>query len=152
MVIAGQFPKGQVLLSLLKGNIIRNNVKIPFSIKRPLSPHITIYSFPLTSVLSIGHRATGVALGSLVYALGVFSAVSVVDVSKTANWIRINVPSSAIVASKFILALPYTFHFSNGIRHLVWDMGYCLSLSSVYTTGYAVLASTLFGSGILASL
>lgn len=119
MVIAGQFPKGQVLLSLLKGNIIRNNVKIPFSIKRPLSPHITIYSFPLTSVLSIGHRATGVALGSLVYALGVFSAVSVVDVSKTANWIRINVPSSAIVASKFILALPYTFHFSNGIRHLV---------------------------------
>ena len=118
-MIARKFSQNQPFLSLLKGSLAKTNPKTLFSTKRPLSPHITIYSFPLTSLLSIGHRTTGVMLGSMVYTFGVLSAIYTIDVSKTIQWIKTNVPRPLVIASKFFIAMPYTFHFSNGIRHLV---------------------------------
>lgn len=39
-------------------------------LKRPMSPHLTIYKFQLTSMLSITHRGTGVALSVITAGLG----------------------------------------------------------------------------------
>lgn len=44
--------------------------------------------------------------------------------------------------AKLGLSVPFAFHFSNGIRHLLWDLGKFLTLKEVYMTGYGVLAST----------
>lgn len=45
----------------------------------------------------------------------------------------------SISAIKFILAFPFTYHFWNGIRHLLWDTGKFLTIREVYITGYIML-------------
>lgn len=44
-----------------------------------------------------------------------------------------------ILAIKFMLAMPLTYHYCNGLRHLLWDTGSCLGIQEVYVTGYIVL-------------
>jgi succinate dehydrogenase (ubiquinone) cytochrome b560 subunit len=46
---------------------------------------------------------------------------------------------------KVLAAFPFVYHSLNGIRHLIWDAGYQLSLKGVYATGYAVQAGTVAG-------
>lgn len=45
----------------------------------------------------------------------------------------------SIFAMKFILSFPLTYHFWNGIRHLLWDTGKFLTIREVYVTGYIML-------------
>lgn len=40
------------------------------------------------------------------------------------------------------LALAFSFHSWNGLRHLAWDWGYAMSLRGVYRTAYIVLGLT----------
>lgn len=48
---------------------------------------------------------------------------------------------AAVISSlKFLLAFPLTYHFWNGIRHLLWDTGRFLTIKEVYITGYIMLA------------
>ena len=56
----------------------------------------------------------------------------------------------AKVGIKFGVALPFTFHAFNGVRHLVWDMGRELSNKQVQVTGWTVVGLTVLSSGILA--
>lgn len=108
---------------------------------RPLSPHLQIYKPQLTSVLSIAHRATGIALsvGTLLLVFWLISA---------AEGPQAFLRAQAFIGSWFgylILfgwSVSLFYHLSNGIRHLVWDMGYGLELKSTYASGHAVLAST----------
>ena len=106
---------------------------------RPLSPHLQVYRPQLTSVLSITHRATGVALALglllLVYwlvalAAGPESFASAREL--VGSWI------GKIVLLGFSFALFY--HLCNGIRHLFWDAGLGLELKSAYASGWAVVA------------
>ena len=107
---------------------------------RPLSPHLQIYKPQITSVLSIFHRITGVALsvGSLLLVLWILTlslGKSYFDyyVTFSQSWIGITILIS------FTFALNY--HLSNGIRHLFWDLGYGYELSTVYKSGFAVIIS-----------
>ncbi len=50
-----------------------------------------------------------------------------------------SLPVAAKVLAKFAVAMPFTFHSFNGIRHLVWDMGRELSNKAVNTTGWVVV-------------
>lgn len=89
---------------------------------RPLSPHVSIYRMPLNATLSILHRATGVAMAaSAVLILWWFLAAATsadcfafIDGLMT-SWL------GDIVLTISLLALWY--HFTNGIRHLIWDTG-----------------------------
>jgi succinate dehydrogenase / fumarate reductase cytochrome b subunit len=108
---------------------------------RPLSPHLQIYRWQLTSVLSILHRMTGVAL-----AVGAILFVSWLGATSDGpesyakfqgfmgSWIGL------LLLFGWTVALFY--HLCNGIRHLVWDTGHGLDLKSVYASGWAVLAAT----------
>jgi succinate dehydrogenase / fumarate reductase, cytochrome b subunit len=108
---------------------------------RPLSPHLQIYRWQLTSVLSILHRATGIAL-----ALGAILFVSWLGAASDGpesyakmqsflgSWIGL------LVLFGWSVALFY--HLCNGIRHLIWDTGRGLDLKSVYASGWTVLAAT----------
>ena len=51
-------------------------------------------------------------------------------------------PVIAKVATKFAIALPFTFHSINGVRHLVWDMGKQFSNQQVIRTGLTTLGLT----------
>jgi succinate dehydrogenase / fumarate reductase cytochrome b subunit len=110
--------------------------------ERPLSPHLQVYRWQLTSVLSILHRATGVALS-----LGTILLVSWLGAASDGpehyagiqrflgSWIGL------VLLFGWSVALFY--HLCNGIRHLVWDTGRGLKLGSVYAGGWAVLAGTV---------
>lgn len=57
---------------------------------------------------------------------------------------------AAKVAAKFAIALPFTFHSFNGMRHLVWDTGRNLTNLAVQRTGWAVVGASVVSAGVLA--
>lgn len=106
--------------------------------QRPLSPHLQIYRPQLTSVLSITHRATGIALvlGTLVLLYWLLAAASGAETYASAqqllgSWL------GRIVLLGFSFAL--FFHLCNGIRHLFWDAGLGFELKTAYASGTAVV-------------
>lgn len=50
-----------------------------------------------------------------------------------------SLPVAAKVATKFAIAMPFTFHSFNGLRHLSWDLGKTFQNKTVITTGYVML-------------
>ena len=107
-------------------------------LERPLSPHLQIYRPQLTSVLSIAHRGTGIALvaGTLVLVYWLISVASGPEAYASAqallgSWI------GRLVLLGFSFSL--FFHLCNGIRHLFWDAGLGFELKTAYASGTAVL-------------
>ena len=108
------------------------------NLKRPLSPHLQIYKPQLTSVLSITHRITGVALSilSLFIPLTLLSVALGIDYFNILKIFLTNIFIQLLItASIFVLA----YHLLNGIRHLFWDYGLGLSMRDSYISGYLVL-------------
>lgn len=108
----------------------------------PVSPHLQVYRPQLTSVLSIMHRATGVFLsvGTLLLLYWLFAASQGADSYATAQaCMSAGLSQIVMVAWTFSLY----FHLSNGIRHLLWDIGWGFELTTAYRTGYLVIASSL---------
>jgi succinate dehydrogenase / fumarate reductase cytochrome b subunit len=108
---------------------------------RPLSPHLQIYKPQLTSVLSILHRATGIALsvGTLLLvwwllALATGPAAYARAQGFLGSWLGVLL----LVGWAYALF----FHLCNGIRHLVWDSGHGLDIGTTYITGWAVVAAS----------
>ena len=111
------------------------------SADRPISPHLQIYRWQLTSVLSILHRAAGVALsiGTVVLVWWLIAAASTPEAFEAAtgflySWLGL------LLLFGWSVALFY--HLCNGIRHLVWDTGHALDLRSTYLGGWLVLGGT----------
>jgi len=110
--------------------------------QRPMSPHLQIYRLPLTALLSVLHRATGAALfaGMLIMVM-VLTALALGEQS----WAVMH----NILASWFgllvLIGLTFSlyYHLCNGIRHMLWDIGYCLEKKSLTKTGLIVLISSL---------
>ncbi|XP_076819414.1 succinate dehydrogenase cytochrome b560 subunit, mitochondrial-like [Clavelina lepadiformis] len=118
------------------------------SVNRPMSPHLTIYKPQLTSMLSITHRATGIALAALTSGFAfstLLPGTAVAPIlafaeSLHSSWLG----SGFLLDLKFIVAWPLIFHSINGLRHLMWDRASGLKIAEVYQSGWFVLAlSTL---------
>jgi succinate dehydrogenase / fumarate reductase cytochrome b subunit len=109
---------------------------------RPLSPHLGIYRWQLTMLLSITHRATGIAL-SLGSFLLLYWLVAL------ANGPQAYAQAQALIGSwlGLLILLGFSaalfFHLCNGIRHLMWDFGAGLSREEAYKSGVVVVAATL---------
>ena len=106
---------------------------------RPLSPHIQVYRPQITSVLSIAHRITGVALvaGTLLLTWWLVAAAYGPEQFATVqgfigSWI------GQLLLWGFTFALFY--HLGNGVRHLAWDFGWGFELGQVRSSGIAVVA------------
>ena len=108
---------------------------------RPLSPHLQVYRPQLTSVLSILHRATGVAVaaGTLLLVYWLASAAAGPEAYAGAQGF-VGSPLGLILLFGWSVALFY--HLCNGIRHLAWDAGFGFELPSVYRSGWAVVIGT----------
>ena len=108
---------------------------------RPLSPHLQIYKPQITSVLSIMHRMTGVAMVFVLIGLSWWLIAAAVDAEYFA-FVQMLAGSWFGYLVIFAATIGLCYHLSNGIRHLFWDAGRGLSLQQVERSGYAVLAST----------
>jgi succinate dehydrogenase / fumarate reductase cytochrome b subunit len=109
------------------------------TMNRPLSPHIQIYRKQITSSLSILHRATGVflAIGTFAFVYWLWSLASGPETYASTQALF-----GSMIGRIFLLGWVFSlaYHFSNGIRHLFWDVGKGFAIETVYASGKAVLA------------
>ncbi len=110
-------------------------------VRRPLSPHIQVYRWPISMALSILHRVTGVALsvGTLLLTWWLVAGATSPEAFATAQ---------GFIGSWFGLLLLFgwtvalVFHFYSGLRHLVWDAGYGFDAPVYDQTGKLVVIAT----------
>ena len=115
---------------------------------RPLSPHLQVYRPQLTSVLSIGHRATGIILSFGALALSVWLiSLALGEPAFDAYTGLLNTS----IGKVFMLGWLFSFfyHLCNGVRHLCWDAGYGYGIAQVYRSGWMVVLAA-FGMTIIA--
>ena len=108
----------------------------------PVSPHLQIYRLPLTALLSITHRLTGIflALGSvlLVWILAGAAQGAEAYAALISHY-------QAWYGQIFLLGFLFSLylHLCNGIRHLFWDVGYGFELETVDLTAKISIAVAL---------
>ncbi len=109
---------------------------------RPLSPHLQIYRMPMLAILSILHRATGIALsvGALYLATWVIYAASNPQAYALFQGFNGSIVGRIILGGWLFSAF---YHLCNGIRHLFWDAGYGFALKDADRSGWVVIVISL---------
>ncbi len=109
---------------------------------RPLSPHLQVYKLPLTGIISITHRITGVALafGLLFFAYSFFAIAAGIESYLNLQNL-LNHPVGQLSLWLFIYAL--FFHLCHGIRHLIWDVGLSFDKAQMNKNAAIELAASL---------
>jgi len=115
--------------------------------KRPLSPHLQIYKLPLTAVVSILHRMTGVLLAAGLV-LFVVSLAQIQAGSSSFNAMQSFIQQPVVMLIIWLIIYALFFHLCHGIRHLIWDMGE--GYEKILMNYYLILE--LFGSLALTAL
>ena len=110
----------------------------------PLSPHIQIYRWHISSLVSISHRITGIInilAITLICIFFIFFSFS----EGSHEYIKLFLQS--IIGKFFILGITWSFSFQilSEIRHLIMDFGYGFELKTTKITGLVVI----FGSFVL---
>jgi succinate dehydrogenase (ubiquinone) cytochrome b560 subunit len=88
---------------------------------RPVSPHVTIYAFPIAALSSITNRVTGIAMAVGCFGLG---SIEIVGGSGSALQVVQSIGSSGTLlagGAKFSLVFPVAYHYFGALRHLRWD-------------------------------
>jgi len=104
----------------------------------PLSPHIQIYKWQFSSLLSITHRMTAVIN---IIAFGLIILWVVFLSLGPELFIRFQNFLSSFIGKFLLIGFTWSFcyHLLNGIRHLVWDFGYGYEMKTANISGAAVL-------------
>jgi len=114
---------------------------------RPLSPHLQVYRWQLTSVMSILHRATGIALavGALYLATWVIYAAASPRAYALFQSFNTSIAGRIVLGGWLFSAF---YHLCNGIRHLFWDAGYGFELKDAYRSGWIVVGASLVATAV----
>ena len=115
--------------------------------KKPLSPHIQIYRWHISSLVSITHRITGIINIIAITFICLWSGWLILG---EANYTLINFFFNSFFGKFVVLGIVWSFSFQvlSEVRHLIMDMGYGFELQTTRITGLLVI----FGSFLLLSL
>ena len=115
--------------------------------KEPLSPHIQIYRWHISSLVSISHRITGIINIVAITLICIWTASLILG---DTNYDFINSFLTSIFGKFIVIGLAWSFSFQilSEIRHLLMDMGYGFELQTTRITGLGVI----FGSILLTIL
>lgn len=115
---------------------------------RPLSPHLQVWRWHVTLAVSIAHRVAGIGLyaGLLLIVGWALAVAGGADAFATYTGL---LASPVGLAVAFLVTLAGFFHMANGIRHLVWDLGFGFKPKTADFTAlvviiFAVLATIAF--------
>ena len=110
--------------------------------KKPLSPHIQIYSWHISSLVSISHRITGIIN---IIAITVICFWSCWLILGENNYDFVNYFLGSLISKFIILGVVWSFSFQilSEIRHLIMDMGYGFELQTTKVTGLLVIFGSL---------
>ena len=110
--------------------------------QNPLSPHLQIYRWHISSLLSITHRISGV--------INLFSLILIFFWLLVLSFGENNYESFLLVINSFIgkffligFTWSMSFHLLSGIRHLIWDFGYGFEIKTANISGIIVIISSL---------
>ena len=110
----------------------------------PLSPHLQVYKWHISSLLSISHRI-----------VGIINFIFIILISSILIFLGTDIQifqvfSKSLIGKFLIISLCWSFSFQilNEIRHLAWDMGYGFDLKISHITGIL----TIIGSFVLTIL
>ena len=110
--------------------------------KNPLSPHLQIYRWHISSLLSITHRISGVInLLALILIFFWLIFLSLGENNYELFLLTINSFFGKFVLIGFTWSM--SFHLLSGIRHLAWDLGYGFEIKTANISGIIVIISSL---------
>ncbi|GIS66876.1 MAG: succinate dehydrogenase, cytochrome b556 subunit [Candidatus Pelagibacterales bacterium] len=110
--------------------------------KNPLSPHLQIYRWHISSLLSITHRISGVInFISLILIIFWLVALSLGENNYESFLLMINSFFGKFILIGFTWSM--SFHVLGGIRHLFWDLGYGFEIKTANISGIIVIISSL---------
>ena len=110
--------------------------------KNPLSPHLQIYRWHVSSLLSITHRISGIInLLALILIFFLFLALSLGESNYELLLLLINSFVGKFVLIGFTWSM--SFHLLSGIRHLAWDLGYGFEIKTANISGLIVIVFSL---------
>ncbi len=106
--------------------------------KNPISPHIQIYNWHISSLVSISHRITGIINFFAITLIGIWIASLLLGEQSYQN---INLFLSSFLGKFFCLGIIWSFSFQmlSEIRHLLMDLGYGFEQKTTKITGLIVL-------------
>ena len=112
-------------VTLVYKSIMENN---------PLSPHLQIYKWQISSLLSISHRIVGVINFIAIIFICLWAVLIIFGQN---NYQVINNVLNSLFGKFLTISLCWTFsfHILNEIRHLFWDAGYGFDLKIAKITG-----------------
>jgi succinate dehydrogenase / fumarate reductase cytochrome b subunit len=125
----------------------KKNQKNDLNPNRPTSPHLQIYRWNLSSLTSIFHRLTGVALYFSVIAISwfiIFYSTKInVGETETCDCLMMTVMRTVFILAAIAITFSLYYHFCNGIRHLFWDIGKGFEIKTANRNAVIVILSAL---------
>ena len=111
--------------------------------KEPLSPHIQIYKWHISSLVSISHRITGIINIISITFICLLASLLVFGQN---SYEMINLFLISTIGKFFILGITWSFCFQvlSEIRHLIMDLGYGFELQTTKITGLLVIFGSIF--------
>tara|TARA_B100001121_G_scaffold271636_1_gene257665 strand:+ start:326 stop:751 length:426 start_codon:yes stop_codon:yes gene_type:complete len=108
----------------------------------PLSPHLQIYRWHISSLLSIAHRIVGVINFFVIILICLWSILLIMGQS---NYQSIQIFLNTIFGKFLTISTCWTFsfHILNEIRHLFWDAGFGFDLKTAKVTGILTLLGSI---------
>jgi len=110
--------------------------------KNPLSPHIQIYRWHISSLVSISHRITGIINIIVITLICLWASLLLLGESK---YETINLLLNSLLGKFIILSITWSFLFQilSEIRHLIMDLGYGFDLKTTKITGLIVIIGSI---------
>jgi len=110
--------------------------------KNPISPHLQIYRWHISSLLSITHRIAGIInLLALILMFFWLLTLSLGESNYELFLLAINSSFGKFILIGFTWSM--SFHILSGARHLAWDMGYGFEIKTANISGIIVIVSSL---------
>ena len=108
----------------------------------PLSPHLQIYRWHISSLLSITHRIAGVI--NLLALILIFFFLLILSFGEN-NYILFLIFINSFFGKFILIGFTWSmnFHLLSGIRHLVWDLGYGFEIKTANISGIIVIITSL---------
>ena len=110
--------------------------------KSPLSPHIQIYRWHISSLVSISHRITGIINIIAITFVCLWASLLILGEN---NYETINLFLNSLIGKFIILGITWSFSFQilSEVRHLIMDFGYGFEIKTSKITGLIVILGSI---------